>query len=172
MTLHHGRRTVYVDHQPGQRIALAVHQTVAVGRRIIRQRQRAPHVVSHGQAVAPPSPVDLLAFERQHAHRDRAYLVMSAGNEIARFGIHVDHIALGYPLVAALHALDGAREDPRVATQERLLLSPPKIYSRRFRIHSVISLSRRAPRWAWRVIFRKCLCTPKRQSRRTSFAAA
>ena len=128
MTLDDGRRAVDVRHQPRQRVPLAVDQPVARRLRAVGQRERAAHVVGHGHAAVPPRLVNLFAFEGEDPDGDRADLVVSQGDELSRAVVDLDQGALGdLGLLLGLDVVDGTREDPRVAAQERLLLAPAQV---------------------------------------------
>ena len=144
MALDHGRGAVDVDHEPRQRVAFAVDQAVAGGPGVVREAQRAAHVVGDGHAAVPPSLVDRLALERQHAHGDRADLVVALGDEVARTGEDLDQSALGdLGFLLGLDAVDGARKDPGMAPGERLLLALAQVdlryHERNFLIFGVRS---------------------------------
>ncbi len=130
VALHHGRRAVDVDHQPRQRIALAVNQPVARRRRVVGQSQRAAHAVGAGYAAVPPRLVDGLALEREYAHRDGAYLVVALGDEFARAGVDFDQRPFGEFLLFGLDVVDGARENPGVTAGQRFFLAFAQVYLR------------------------------------------
>ena len=123
MALHNSRRAVDIDHQAGQRITLAVHQSVAGSLLILSQVERSTHVVSSRNALVPPRLVDLDLLEGEHSYCDRTDLVVATRDEIAIFGMNIDDLALGYMVALRTDIFDCAREDPRVAAQERLLLA-------------------------------------------------
>ena len=124
MTLYDGRRAVDVDHQPRQRVALAVDQAITGRRGVVREVERAAHVVGDGDPEVPPRLVDLLALEREHAHGDRPHLVVAQGHEFALSGVDLDERPFGeIGLLLGFDVIDGARENPRVAAQKRFLLA-------------------------------------------------
>ena len=69
-----------------------------------------------GDTTIPPRLVYLFALEREYAHGDRAYLPMSAGNELALLGDHIDNVALEEWALTLGDALNGTREYPGVAS--------------------------------------------------------
>ena len=72
--------------------------------------------------------VDGLPLEREHAHGDRAHLVVALGDELARTGVDLDEGPFGeIGLLLGLDVVDGPRENPRVAAQERLLLAAAQV---------------------------------------------
>ena len=116
VALYDGRRAVDVHHQPRQGIPFAVDEAVAGRRGVVRERERAAHVVGHGDAAVPPRLVDGLPLEREHAHGDRAHLVVALGDEFARTGVDLDEGPFGeIGLLLGLDVVDGPRENPRVA---------------------------------------------------------
>ena len=155
VALHHGRAAVEVDDEPRQRVALAVHEPEAGGVAVVREAERAPHVPCGGDAALPPSRLYGLVAEGQHTHGDRADLIVPAGDEVARVGVDVDHGTFAdLRFVLGGDVVDGPREDPRMAAQERLFLTFAQVY---LRCHGVCV-------WIWRCVAgrRRCGCRPKR----------
>lgn len=128
VALDDGRRAVDVHHQSRQGVAFAVDEAVAGRHGVVRERERAAYVVGHGDAAVPPRLVDRFAFEREHAHGDRAHLVVALGDEFARAGVDLDKGSFGeIGLLLGLDVVDGPRENPRMAAQERLLLAAAQV---------------------------------------------
>jgi hypothetical protein len=95
-----------------------MYQTVACCLLVVGKVKRTTNILRDGYTLVPPLLVDLLLlFERKHTHGDGAYLVVAAGDKIARTGKYIYNLSLA-KFALALYALDGAREDPGVATQE------------------------------------------------------
>ena len=128
VALYDGHRPVYVDYESGQRVSLAVYQTIAVGIGCRRESERTPDVASDGYAAVPPCLIYGFAFEREDTHGDGAYLVVSARDELSRLCIYVDHFALFDLGLVGAYGGDGAGEYPRMASQQRLLFSATKKY--------------------------------------------
>ena len=128
VALHHGGRAVHIDDQPGKRVALPVHEPVAGGLIAVGQPERAAQGIGCGDAVAPPRRVDLLLPEGEHPHGDGTDLKVAPGQEVARLAEHIDDGSLGDLLLAfGFHIVDGSREDPGMAPQQRLLLTPVQV---------------------------------------------
>ena len=131
MTLHDRRTSIDIDHQSGQRIALAVHQPITIGLRTLGKTQRTPHVVCHGKTKIPPRLVDGLPLERKHPHGNGTDLIMPLGDELSGMVINLDQCTLSdFGFVFSLDVIDGTGEDPRMPTHQRLLLTPFEYDSR------------------------------------------
>ena len=129
VALDDGHRAVDVHHEPRQPVAFAVDEAVAVRVGVVRESERAPYVVGHGDAPVPPGLVDRFLVECKHAHGDRADLIVSQGDEIARAGIYFDQGTFrDFRFVFGLDVVDGARENPRVAAHERFFLAFAQVY--------------------------------------------
>ena len=119
MALHDGGRGVDIDHKTRQRVALAVDEAVAGRICAIRKAQRATHVVGYGNAVIPPRLVNLLLFEGEYTHGNRADLVVTLGDKLPATGIDLDQRAFAYLLLFfGFDMVDGTRENPGVTAQE------------------------------------------------------
>ena len=124
VALDDGDRAVDVDDEARQRVALAVDQAITGRRGVVREVERAAHVVGDGDPEVPPRLVDLLALEREHAHGDRPHLVVAQGHEFALPGVDLDERPFGeIGLLLGFDVINGARENPRVAAQKRFLLA-------------------------------------------------
>ncbi len=131
VALDDGHRAVDIHDQSREPVAFAVDEAVTVRVGVVREPERAPHVVGHGDAPVPPVLVDRFLVECKHTHGDRADLVVSQGDEIARAGIYFDQGAFrDFRFVFGLDVVDGARENPRVAAHERFFLAFAQVYLR------------------------------------------
>ena len=127
VALHNSHLVVDVNHQAWQRVALAVYQTIAVCLLVVSERKRTTHIIGDGYAVVPPRLIYLLLlFEGKHTHGNRANLIVTASDKLARLCEYIHYLALFY-LALALYTLNGTRKYPGVATQQRLLLTSSKI---------------------------------------------
>ncbi len=161
VALHDCRAVVYVDDQPGEPVAFAVYEAVAVGLGRFDQTEGTAHVERHADAVLPPCGVDgLRLVEREDTHGDGADLVVSAGDEVAGMGAHFDQGALrDFGLLLGRDVVYGTREDPGVAAQQGLFLTSAQMdlgYHRSFCV--LICVCRAGAR--------RCGCRPRRRSRR------
>ena len=116
--LHHRGGTVYIHHQTGQEVALAMHQAVCrsgVGGQ--------PEGAAHGSCLlktcAEECAVDtLVGIEGEHTHGDAAYLEMAQTYQTAIGGGNGHKVALLYTVAVLRHASEGAREHPGVEAVE------------------------------------------------------
>ena len=124
--LHHGRTVVYVDDQPRQVVALAVHQAVGVVVFAAGDADAASHVAGHSQASLPEVLVDgLVLSEGKDAHGDASYLEVAFGDKFFLRGIDLYYFSF---FRFAVQAGNGAREHPWVKTLERFFLARFQIY--------------------------------------------
>ena len=118
MALHNGGTLIYIDHKAWQQVALAVDKAVAGCGLVADESQCLAQCTRLGNATVPPRLIDILALKGEHAHRNGAYLPMSASYEVTLLGDNIDNIALGEWLHALGDALNGARKYPRVAAEK------------------------------------------------------
>ena len=94
MGLHDSRLTIHVDYQARQVVALTMHQAVGVVIRVIGNTNGLTHLQGRRETRMPEFIVNLHVRERQHTDCNRALLVVTDSDEIARISQHTYHVAL------------------------------------------------------------------------------
>ena len=125
MSLHNGGRTIDVDDESRNIIALAMHETICVVGWIIDNTDGAAHKKCRLQLGIPKGIVDGDIVEREDSHCNGTYLIMTHGNEIASGGHDSYHLAL---VNIFWLMLDGAGKHPRMESLQTFLLAFLQIY--------------------------------------------
>ena len=119
MCLHHSRVAIDVDDESGQVVALTMHQTVGVVV-IAHHADALAYILGDGEFLLVEMLVNLLMVEGQHPHHDAANLEVASGDILVLAGEHHHFLTL---LRFLAHVVNGARENPRVETSQRLLFA-------------------------------------------------
>ena len=136
MGLHDSRLTINIDNQSRQVVTLAMYQTIRVVIGIVGNTNGLTHFQSRRKAGMPEFIVNPNVRERQHTHGNRAFLIVTHSDEIARISQYTHHITLIDTLV---NLKDGTREYPRMKSPETLFLTPfkPNFFVHRLSLLSV-----------------------------------
>ena len=114
MGLHDGCAAVDVNHKAGKVVSFAVDEAIGIGLRVAREGDGAAQGVGGTDALLPESAVNGSVREREYAHHDAAYLVVSDGEECAVVTDYAHEVAL---LRTAAYGVYRPGEYPRVETQ-------------------------------------------------------
>ena len=94
MSLHHAYAIIEVDDESGEIVTLAMHETVAVCRRVACKSACHPHLICTGKHGLPEIRTKRRIVEAQYADSNRADLIMSICKNVSVRSMHRHKIAL------------------------------------------------------------------------------
>ena len=134
--LQHADAVVVVYYQPGKAVALAMHQTVAVGAGAVGQAHGAPGLPGRAYGIFPERSGRGVCIEREDADGDGTHLPVPGGEVFALGGINSYHI----PFCGVAHRLrNRTGEHPGMESADRLVTPLFEVYLCHF-----LTFSRRA----------------------------
>ena len=120
MGLHNSRLSIHINYQTRQIITLAMNQSIGIVVGIVGNTDGLTHLQSRRKARTPEFIINLNIWECQHTHGNRAFLIVTYSDKIARIRQHTNYITLSNTLV---NLSDSTWEHPRMESFETLLLS-------------------------------------------------
>ena len=99
MGLHNGGRTITINHQARNVVALAMNQSIGVVVGIVGNRDCTTHVKSRFQTRDPEPMVYDSILECKYAHGDGTYLVHADSNKLSIAAYHTHKLALFHTII-------------------------------------------------------------------------